>query len=406
MLIESAAKKKAYYYLWQIDVIGQLSTELLALKSVFGDVYDLHVVTSNPHKNSRVNHSVFEMLTRDISVSYTDDIDLLRSVHLCRGDEKVIGIHEFEDHVHIALPPEKLVEECIKRFGRSGWNYICKLDQADVRKGLALKNALGMPEDARIVTLHVRESGYHSQMEQYYNVRNADIRNYQVAVEYLLDRGYYVVRLGDKTMTPLPVKHERVIDAPFHQYYADFFEPYFISQSRFYVGMPSGPETLAYVFDVPLLRTNGLFQWGGNGYYKGLAVYKHYWSKQLGRNLTYQEIMTSPILNYNNPEQFTLSGIEIRENSSAELLQAVIEIEGRVSGAYIPDASLDREIEKQHSVAMLYNNANKPACGTGWNMQEISYMQISHEYLKLNPDFIGHRFVDSVTDPTHRMIHA
>jgi putative glycosyltransferase (TIGR04372 family) len=399
-------KKKAYYFLWQLDVIGQLTTELLALKSLFGDIYDLHIVTTDPYKNSRVNFSVYELLTRDITVVLTDDIETIKFVHNHRRDEKAIGVHEYDDYVLIALPPEKLVEYCIRKFGRFGWNYICRLNQYDQQKGKELKQALGIPDDAKIVTLHIREGGYHSQMEQYYNIRNAEPGKYLQATRYLVDQGYYLVRIGDKSMTPLPINDHRVIDAPFHPYYSDFFEPYFISESLFYVGMPSGPETLAYIFDVAMLRTNGLLQWGGNGYYKGLVIYKHYWSQQLGRNLTYQELLTSPILNYNNPEQFALSGITIQENSEQEILQGVQEIEQRVANTYTPDKSIDDRIEKINTIADLFNKSHKPEFGTGWNMQEISYMQISHEYIKLNPDFLGHVFVHSVTDPTHKLIHA
>lgn len=406
MKTASAIKKKAYYFLWQIDVIGQLTTELLALKSLFGDYYDLHVITTNPYENNRVNLSVFELLTRDITVEFTDSIESVMFVHNHRGDEKKIGIHEYDDYVLIALPPEKLVEQCIIRFGKNGWNYICKLNNNDREKGKVLKQLLAIPDDAKIVTLHVREPGYHNHMEMYYNIRNADIHNYLPAIQYLIDNGYYVIRIGDKSMTQLPIRHNQVIDAPFNSYYTDFFEPYFISQSLFYIGMPSGPETLACIFDVAMLRTNGLLQWGKTGYHKGLVIYKHYWSKQLKRNLTYQEIMTSPILNYNNPKQFELSDIVLTENTEIEILQAVMEIEKRIDASYATDLSIDVEIEKINVIAELYNSTHKPKFGTGWNVHEISYMQISHEYIRLNPGFIGHRFVPSVTDSSHKLIHV
>ena len=212
------------------------------------------------------------MITRGLQVSFTDDREIVMQVHNLRGKKDAVGIQQFEDYDIIAIPPEKLVEICIKTFGKRGWKYKCRLTLQDKQKGHELRQALKIPDDAKIVTLHVREPGYHWQMEKFYHIRNADIYSYLPALVYLMDNGYHVVRIGDRTMTPLPFTHSRIIDAPFHPLYEDFFDPCFIAESRFYIGMPSGPETLAYIFDIPMLRTNALFQWGSVGYHKGLVI--------------------------------------------------------------------------------------------------------------------------------------
>lgn len=411
MTAADVTKKTAYYFLYQIEKIGQLSTELLAVRSLFEETYNLHIVTLDPYKCYGVNCSLYEMLTRNLCVSYTDDMDALMFAHRLRGFEETSGIRDFGDYVIITLAPEKLLELCIKKFGRHGWNYICKLNEYDNLKGKALQEALGMPDDAKIVTLHVREPGYLNDEGHFYNYRNADILNYLPAIEYLIDKGYYIVRIGDRTMKPIPIKHNRIIDAPFHPLYADFFEPYFISKSNFYVGMASGPASLAYIFDVYALLTNRVFHWGENGYYKGFSIYKHFWSQQLKRNLSYLEIMTSPALNYYNPALFDRAGITLQENSKEEILRAVIETEARINNNYYVDSNIDCKIDKLFDLAMCYNKTHKLELGSGWNVQETSYMQISHEYIKLNPAFLGitpdtsdHVFVDSDVDLTWRRL--
>lgn len=410
MTVASITKKTAYYFLYQIDKIGQLTTELLALRSLFDNIYNLHVVTLDPYKIRGVNHSVYEMLTRGLSISYTEDVESLLFSHRLRGFEQTIGIRDFNDYVIITLAPEKLVELCIKKFGRHGWNYICNLNEYDIQKGKALKEALEMPDDAKIVTLHVREPGYLNDEGHFSDYRNANIYNYLPAIEFLISKGYYIVRIGDKTMKPLPIKHFKILDAPFHPFYADFFEPYFVSQSTFYLGMPSGPASLAFVFDIHLLLTNRIYHWGENGYYKGLSIYKHYWSRQLKRYLTYQEIMTSPTLNYYDPAQYSISNIELHENTGEEILRGVMEMESRINNAYAIDSNFNAKIDNVFNASMKYNMQNVPEIGTGWNMQDLEYMQISHEVIKLNNYLLSnsplgiHQYVNSGIDMKWRKL--
>jgi len=75
--------------------------------------------------------------------------------------------------------------------------------------------------------------------------------------------------------------HPQLIDAPFHPSYTDFVDPYFISQSKFYIGMLSGPLNVAYIFDVPVLLTNVIYMHGLIGYRKRLVLPKKYWSENI-----------------------------------------------------------------------------------------------------------------------------
>ena len=65
----------------------------------------------------------------------------------------------------------------------------------------SLCRRLGLPLNRPVVVLHTREHGYHRLRGQAF--RNADVRNYIPAVRTLLDRGYMVVRIGDRKMTSI-----------------------------------------------------------------------------------------------------------------------------------------------------------------------------------------------------------
>src|SRR6185436_10511695 len=74
------------------------------------------------------------------------------------------------------------------------------------REAIAQAAMLGIGPTDRIVTVHVRESGYRStaglRQRQWDELRNARIETYFAAFNALVERGFTVVRLGDPSMTP------------------------------------------------------------------------------------------------------------------------------------------------------------------------------------------------------------
>ena len=71
-------------------------------------------------------------------------------------------------------------------------------------------SALGVPDGAWYVGLHVREGGYHAEdTGDKSRHRNAQIEDYFPAIKAVTDRGGYVIRLGDSGVgnlgAPVPI---------------------------------------------------------------------------------------------------------------------------------------------------------------------------------------------------------
>jgi putative glycosyltransferase (TIGR04372 family) len=152
---------------------------------------------------------------------------------------------------------------------------------------------MGIPEGAWFVGLHVREKGFINPKEED-SCRNATIANYIPAIQEITRRGGWVVRLGDKSMTPLPPM-ERVIDYPFTRFKSALMDLYLISECRFYIGMASGILDTAFLFQRPLILTN-MTNW--TILYPrtsaDVGILKHFYSKSRGRFLSAQEILEEP----------------------------------------------------------------------------------------------------------------
>ena len=321
------SKSVAYYYHRQIGRIGELISQTFMVRNLYPEnEYDVVLLVPPFGPSSSVNSAVLELCTRGIKVvtiKEQRDIDIIIEGHIADNTP----------YIFINKSPWQLSKEFITFLRDNQFNYSLRLTASDFEKGADLKRKMGIPQDAKIVTLHVREPGYLPTLS-YHGYRDADIINYLYAIMYLVKRGYYVIRLGDKSMKPLDNIGPQLIDAPFHPLYCDFFEPYFIAISSFYIGMPSGPMSVANCFGIPILLTNSFPMpavWGRTG---DIWLFKKYYSHQLGRTLTYEEIVLSNVLNYNCSEIYRESGISLLENTPEELMSAVIEMDDRLNGCY------------------------------------------------------------------------
>ena len=109
-----------------------------------------------------------------------------------------------------------------------------------------------------IVTMHARESGYLSSLGYQETPkeqdRNVDIETYIPAMEFLVDHGYVVVRIGDPTMKPL-VK-AGVVDVATFDRDTRWLQLWAVLNSQFFVGCNSGPSFIPLLTNTPTLLTN------------------------------------------------------------------------------------------------------------------------------------------------------
>jgi putative glycosyltransferase (TIGR04372 family) len=179
---------------------------------------------------------------------------------------------------------------------------------------------LGLPKDAWFVCLHVRESGYHN---DHTPERNANISNYISAIQEVTNRGGWVVRMGDPSMTRLR-NMERVIDYPFTEFKNASMDMYLISECSFYIGMTSGIYDLALLFQKPIILTN-MSSWlfGLPPKIDDICLPKHVYSKCRGRFLSVREWLHEP---WNSMSYRSLGeNYVLHENTSKELSTAVKE---------------------------------------------------------------------------------
>jgi putative glycosyltransferase (TIGR04372 family) len=77
-------------------------------------------------------------------------------------------------------------------------------------------------------------------------------------MQFVLDQGGYVIRMGMVVSKPVGLKHPRLIDYPFSEFRSDFADIYLICHGKFVIGCGSGIVCLSSMVDMPLGCVNSV----------------------------------------------------------------------------------------------------------------------------------------------------
>jgi putative glycosyltransferase (TIGR04372 family) len=213
---------------------------------------------------------------------------------------------------------------------------VFNLKDEDRDLGFSFLHDLGMPRDAWFVTLHVREpkSFDRDLVFDPIRFRNASIEGYFPAIRAITERGGWVVRIGDPTMTPLPPM-DGVIDYACTMKRQDWFDIFLLGACRFFVGMASGPVDVALAFGRPIVGTNWFppANWPAGD--QVLFVPKLLKRNQDGTILSMRQASAPPLANNEYTLPFESRELGVLENSPEEIEEAVVEMIERLDGTVI-----------------------------------------------------------------------
>ena len=207
------------------------------------------------------------------------------------------------------------------------------LKDSDRERGWRRLRSAGVADGSWLVALHVREAGFFDEDVAWSTnkFRNARIETYFPAIEEIVGRGGWVIRLGDPSMTPLPAM-PNVIDYAHSDLRSDRMDIFLIAESRFYLGMASGPSSAAVAFGVPTVGTNW-FHLGPWPYCRNdIFIHKLLKSTADGRILSIAESLKPPLFGALEPLFFKARGLEPVDNTADEIREACVEMLDRMDG--------------------------------------------------------------------------
>lgn len=86
--------------------------------------------------------------------------------------------------------------------------------------------------------------------------RNSDISTHIKAMQFILEKGGHVVRIGRTVRTPLGYSHPNLIDYPYSDYVSDFADICLVCNCKFVIGDAAGIVDVSSIAGVPHGRVN------------------------------------------------------------------------------------------------------------------------------------------------------
>lgn len=222
-----------------------------------------------------------------------------------------------------------------KEWEREGRKSLFELTTEDKDFGWDQLARVGVSRDTWFVSLHVRDAGYklgsHLAKDEYDSYRNADIDNYKLAIQSIVNAGGIVIRVGDPKMKNIPAM-KGVFDYSHSDIRSNRMDIFLFSQCRFFVGVSSGPILNPILFGVPTIMTNFMPISGRPHASNCLFIPKYLWLRNEKRYASYSEILSSELGRMFTSHGYEEKDIEIIENSPEEINDVVIEMLEQLAG--------------------------------------------------------------------------
>jgi putative glycosyltransferase (TIGR04372 family) len=190
-------------------------------------------------------------------------------------------------------------------------------------RGRSRLRAAGVTADW-FVAIHIREGGYHGDgpgtTRQH---RSANVSNYLDAIARITERGGAVVRLGDKSMTPLR-ELRGVFDYAHSEIKSVEMDLFLCAEARLFIGTTSGLTTAVQALGTPMLLVNCISNdcqfWHDRTDFMVQPVYDRRASRYLSLRETYRQPFQARLI---DTSLLTHLGLEIHANRRQDITAAV-----------------------------------------------------------------------------------
>ncbi len=192
----------------------------------------------------------------------------------------------------------------------------------------------GFPDNGWFAAFHIREPGYHHETGKSPNRhRDSRVEDYFPAMKAIVDRGGWVVRIGDQSMTPLP-EMEHVIDYTVSMEHDEVLDVFFCADAKFMVAVSSGGLAVANVFGTPVLAVN-MFPPGDYSYSRqDFYIHKHLRRRDTGKFLNAGEMVAPPLRLMLTPRHYEEQGLDVIPNTAEDIEEAVEEMMLRLNDEF------------------------------------------------------------------------
>lgn len=252
--------------------------------------------------------------------------------------------------------------EVNRRWSETGRPPLLSLDEEELQKGREFLRNLGIPKDAWFVGIHVRESGFYGDDgRSFSDLRNVRIDDYMGAIGKIVERGGWVIRMGDSSMTPLkPMDH--FVDYANSSAKSEWMDVFLCAACRFFIGTDSGPVMIPQTFGRPTIQTNMVPIHDLATMDTDLFIHQTLYRVEDETSLPLQETFNPPFINNHNARILEKLGVWIRPNTPEEITDVTLEMIESLDGGITYDKE-DEDLFQGYSqipIPRVYRSLGRP----------------------------------------------
>ena len=216
----------------------------------------------------------------------------------------------------------------------------------ELAEGMIFLRKLGLSPNDKFICLNVRDDVFLRESDaigwtksrdwSYHDYRDSEISTYVKAAEVLAEMGYTVFRMGALVKEPLVSKHPRAIDYATNGMRTEFLDVFLGAHCTFCISTGTGWDSVPTIFRRPIMFVNHLPIFSPTAITLPITIYPKILGNQRSLpSLSLAELIQRNLATPNNSAAYADAGVEIRDLSSEELVEAVTEMAQRVEGTFV-----------------------------------------------------------------------
>ena len=167
--------------------------------------------------------------------------------------------------------------------------------------------------------------------------RNSELQSYALALQFLNDKGFSIVRIGDKTLPRIPNSLSFIVDLSEIEDSERALETFILQRSTLYIGSSSGPTTAIGLFNCRRLIVNSI---GVDSIQVGLTLNDRMLPKRLLRtckdDLHQEDVdiasyLDKTFIGFHSILDFEYRSLTLKDNTEGEILTAAKELYSALS---------------------------------------------------------------------------
>lgn len=203
--------------------------------------------------------------------------------------------------------------------------------QSDIKKGKEFLKSIGV-NYKKYICIHNRDNKYLNKRFpennwSYHDYRDFKINDFELTVRYLIDKGFFVIRVGSEVSDQLKFNDKNYFDYSTSKYQSDFLDIFLLGNCYFLISSDSGISAISEVFNIPIVYVNKtllneIHRWSSNCRF----IFKKFYSNKFNRFLKFEEIWKLKIGDLNHIKRMNEKKINIINNSPEEIKEVTREM--------------------------------------------------------------------------------